>query len=413
MRIILLSQHFPPEVGAPQIRLYEVSKELIKRGHQVEVVTAFPHHPHGIIPDEYKGKFYQFEEYDGIPVHRSWIYPSPKGSFWRRLMSYFSFTFSAFYSMIKAKKTDVIICTSPPLFLGITGYLSSKFKRAKFVFNVADIWPESAVELGILKNQKFIKMAEKLESFLYKKAWKIATATEGIADYMLKKGKKEESVFLLPNGVNTETFKPRAQNTEWLQKLGFEGKKVFTFAGRIGYAQGLDSVIKAAKIVEQTNPEIRFLFIGDGPEKEELIQLKHSIQAENVVFHDSVPVTEMPNIFSITDFSIVSLRNIALFQGARPSKIFPALSSGVPVLYCGVGESAKLIEDSGSGIIATPEDEKDIAKKIVHCASLDEAAYSQYSQKGRDFVCREFSWSRIVDDLLENVQEFKKGREYE
>ncbi|MFG6495404.1 glycosyltransferase family 4 protein [Fictibacillus sp. UD] len=413
MRIILLSQHFPPEVGAPQIRLYEVSKELIKRGHQVEVVTAFPHHPHGIIPDEYKGKFYQFEEYEGIPVHRSWIYPSPKGSFWRRLMSYFSFTFSAFYSMVKAKKTDVIICTSPPLFLGITGYLSSKFKRAKFVFNVADIWPESAVELGILKNQKFIKMAEKLESFLYKKAWKIATATEGIADYMLKKGKKEESVFLLPNGVNTETFKPRDKNTDWLQKLGFEGKKVFTFAGRIGYAQGLDSVIKAAKIVESTNPEIRFLFIGDGPEKEELIQLKESIQAENVVFHDSVPVTEMPNIFSITDFSIVSLRNIALFQGARPSKIFPALASGVPVLYCGVGESAKLIEDSGSGIIATPEDEKDIAKKIIHCASLDEAAYSQYSKNGREFVCREFSWSRIVDDLLENVQEFKKGREYE
>ncbi|MBY6037084.1 glycosyltransferase family 4 protein [Fictibacillus nanhaiensis] len=413
MRITLLSQHFPPEVGAPQIRLYEVSKELIKRGHQVEVITAFPHHPHGIIPDEYKGKFYQYEEYEGIPVHRSWIYPSPKGAFWRRLVSYFSFTFSAFYSMLKAKKTDVIICTSPPLFLGITGYISAKLKRAKFVFNVADIWPESAVELGILKNEKFIKLAEKLEAFLYEKSWKIATATEGIADYMLKKGKERERVFLLPNGVNTETFKPREKNIDWLQKLDFEGKKVFTFAGRIGYAQGLDSVIKAAKLVEETNPEVRFLFIGDGPEKEELLKLREKIQADNVIFHDSVPVSEMPNIFSITDFSIVSLRNIALFQGARPSKIFPALASGVPVLYCGMGESAKLIEDNGSGIIATPEDEKDIAKKIRHCAKLDEVAYSHLSKNGREFVCREFSWGKIVDDLLENVQELKKGREYE
>jgi glycosyltransferase involved in cell wall biosynthesis len=413
MRIILLSQHFPPEVGAPQIRLYEVSKELMKRGHQVEVVTAFPNHPHGVIPDEYKGKFYQYEEYEGIPVHRSWIYPSPKGSFWRRLLSYFSFTFSAFYSMIKAKKTDVIICTSPPLFVGITGFLSSKFKRAKFVFNVADIWPESAVELGILKNKNFIKMAEKLEMFLYDRSWKIATATEGIADYMLKKGKEKDRVFLLPNGVNTETFKPREKNMEWVQKLGFEGKKVFTFAGRMGYAQGLQSVIKAAKIVEGTNPDIKFLFIGDGPEKEELVKLKESLQLNNVVFHDSVPVTEMPNIFSISDFSIVSLRNIALFQGARPSKIFPALASGVPVLYCGVGESAKLIEDNSSGIIATPEDEKDIAEKILHCASMDEATYNTFSVNGRDFVCREFSWARIVDDLLENVQDFKKSREYE
>jgi glycosyltransferase involved in cell wall biosynthesis len=413
MRIILLSQHFPPEVGAPQIRLYEVSKELIKRGHQVEVVTAFPHHPHGIIPDEYKGKFYQFEEYEGIPVHRSWIYPSPKGSFWRRLISYFSFTFSAFYSMLKAKKTDVIICTSPPLFLGITGYISSKLKRAKFVFNVADIWPESAVELGILKNKKFISMAEKLEEFLYKKAWKIATATEGIADYMLRKGKDRDRVFLLPNGVNTETFKPGERNKKWSLKLGFEGKKVFTFAGRMGYAQGLDSVIRAAKIVENKNPDVRILFIGDGPEKEELVKLKESLQADNVVFHESVPVKEMPNIFSITDFSVVSLRNIALFQGARPSKIFPALASGVPVLYCGVGESAKLIEDSGSGIIATPEDEQDIAEKILHCASMDEATYNTFSLNGRDFVCREFSWGRIVDDLLDNVQDYKKSREYE
>ncbi|MDR7073174.1 glycosyltransferase family 4 protein [Fictibacillus barbaricus] len=408
MRIILLSQHFPPEVGAPQIRLYEVSKELLKRGHEVEVITAFPHHPHGIIPDEYKGKFYQYEEYEGIPVHRSWIYPSPKGTFWRRLMSYFSFTFSAFYSMIKAKKTDVIICTSPPLFLGITGYISSKLKRAKFVFNVADIWPESAVELGILKNKKFISLAEKLEEFLYKKAWKIATATEGIADYMLKKGKKKEKVFLLPNGVNTETFQPGVKNEEWLRKLGFEGKKVFTFAGRMGYAQGLDSVIRAAKIVEETNPEIRFLFIGDGPEKEELVELKNSIQADNVIFHDSVPVTMMPDVFSISDFSIVSLRNIALFQGARPSKIFPALASGVPVLYCGVGESAKLIEDSGSGIIAAPEDDQDIAIKIIQCANLTNLEYEKYSLSGREFVCREFSWGRIVDDLLENIQDYKK-----
>ncbi|WHX40241.1 glycosyltransferase family 4 protein [Mesobacillus sp. AQ2] len=405
MRITFLSENFPPETGAPQIRLYEVSRELIKRGHEVEVLTAFPHHPDGIIPDEYKGKFYQFEHLDGIPVHRSWIYPSPKGSFWLRLISYFSFTFSAFYSVFKSQKTDVIICTSPPLFLGITGYFASKIKRAKFVFNVADIWPESAVELGILKNKTFIRMAEVLENWLYKKSWKIATATEGILEYMVKKGKKRENVFLLPNGVNTETFSPREANKDWLETLGFEGKKVFTFAGRVGYAQGLDSVLKAAKIVEGLNPDVRFLIIGDGPEKETLIKLKDDLKLTNLVFHDSVPVTEMPNVFSITDFSIVSLRNIELFKGARPSKIFPALASGVPVLYCGVGESAELIENNHCGIIAEPENPDDIANKILDCAAMDSQEYKQYSQSGRKFVEEFYSWKFIVDDLIKNIQD--------
>ena len=404
MRITFLSENFPPDTGAPQIRLYEVSRELIKRGYEVEVLTAFPHHPDGVIPDEYKGKFYQFEHYDGIPVHRSWIYPSPKGSFWLRLISYFSVTFSSFYSVFKSQKADVIICTSPPLFLGITGYFASKFKRAKFVFNVADIWPESAVELGILKNKSFIKMAEILENWLYKKSWKIAAATEGILEYMVKKGKKREQVFLLPNGVNTETFSPREPDEQWVKRLGFEGKKVFTFAGRIGYAQGIDSVLKAAKIVEGINSDVRFLIIGDGPEKENLIKLKAELNLTNLIFHDSVPVTDMPKVFSITDFSVVSLRNIELFKGARPSKIFPALSSGVPVLYCGAGESVELIEGNNCGIIAEPENSDDIAKKVIECAAMDENVYQEYAQSGRSFVVNYYSWKSIVDDLLKNIQ---------
>ncbi|WP_163099324.1 glycosyltransferase family 4 protein [Peribacillus alkalitolerans] len=409
MRITFLSENFPPETGAPQIRLYEVSRELIKRGYQVEVMTAFPHHPNGVIPPVYRGKFYQFEEYDGIPVHRSWIYPSPKGSFWKRLFSYFSFTLSAFYSVIKAKDTDVIICTSPPLFLGITGYFASKMKKAKFVFNVADIWPESAVELGLVTNKKFIKMAEILEQWLYKKSWKIATATEGIRDYMFRQGKNKEDVFLLPNGVNTETFSPQEPNQEWIDRLGFEGKKVFTFAGRIGYAQGLDSVLQAAKILQDENvDDAKFLIIGEGPEKEKLIELKEQLGLKNLIFHDAVPVSEMPTIFSFTDFSIVSLRNIELFKGARPSKIFPALASGVPVVYCGEGESAALISDHDCGIIAKPENPESIAEAFKNCLQLSHEEYHSLSASGRDWVEKEYSWKFIVDDLLLNISQEKE-----
>ncbi len=404
MRVTFLSENFPPETGAPQIRLYEISKELIRLGHDVEVITAFPHHPDGIIPDEYKGKFYEFEHYHDIPVHRTWIYPSPKGSFWKRLFSYFSFVFSSFYSVFKSQKTDVIICTSPPLFLGITGYFASKIKRAKFVFNVADIWPESAVELGILKNKTFIKMAQLLESWLYKRSWKIAAATEGIRDYLIGKGKKKERVFLLPNGVNTEVFSPSEPNTDWQQRLGFEGKKVFTFAGRIGYAQGLDAVLNAAKIVEKADPSIRFLIIGEGPEKEKLMKQKEELALSNLVFHKGVPVTEMPNVFSITDFSLVSLRKLDLFKGARPSKIFPALSSGVPVVYCGEGEGAALITDNNCGVAAEPENPEAIAEAVLQCSNMEKEEYDTLLNSGREFVLKEYSWKTIVDNLLENIE---------
>ncbi|WP_273832118.1 glycosyltransferase family 4 protein [Guptibacillus sedimenti] len=405
MNIILLSQHFPPEIGAPQIRLYEVSKELQKRGHQVEVITAFPHHPHGIIPEKYKGKFYEKEKYETISVHRSWIYPSPKGSFWRRLISYFSFTFSAFYSVVKAKKADVIICNSPPLFLGITGYIASKMKKAKFVFNIADIWPESAVELGIVKNKTFIRFAERLEMFLYRKSWKLAAATEGIQSYLINKGKSKSDVFLLPNGVNTESFQPEAPNEAWTNKLKLKDKTVFTFAGRLGYAQGLDSILKAAKIVQEKNSTIQFLLVGDGPEKQNLVDLSRELGLTNTLFHDSVPVTEMPKVFSITDYSIVSLRNLELFKGARPSKIFPALSTATPVLYCGAGESAQFLENEKCGIIAEPENVEDIAMKILESASLPEVEKKLLGNNGRQFVLREYSWQTIVDDLLLNLKQ--------
>lgn len=403
MRVIYLCQHFPPETGAPQIRVYEVSKELIKRGHQVEVITAFPHHPTGIIPEEYRGKFYLFEKWNEIPVHRSWIYPSPKGSFWKRLFSYFSFTFSAFYSIFKSKPTDVIICNSPPLFLGITGYIGAKIKRAKFVFNVADIWPQSAVELGILRNKLLIRLSERLEKFLYKKSWKIATATEGIKEYIINKGKDADDVFLLPNGVNTDEFVPRPKDSSLLRELDLHGKKVFMYAGTMGYAQGLDSVLNAANILKDKEPNIHFLFVGDGQEREKLLKMKEELELTNVTFVGQVPVSEMPKFFSIADFSIVSLRNIDLFKGARPSKIFPAISSGTPVLYCGSGESAEILEKYQCGVIAPPEDPQGIAEAVLKLSRISDEEYQQMAENGRKLALEQYSWKSIVTDLLKNI----------
>lgn len=403
MHIVYLCQHFPPETGAPQIRVYEVSKELIRQGHKAEVVTAFPHHPHGIIPESYAGKKYMFEQWEDIPVHRTWIYPSPKGVFWKRLVSYFSFTFSSFFGLMKTKNIDVIICNSPPLFLGITALIASRIKGAKFVFNVADIWPESAVKLGLVKNKFFIRLAEILENYLYKKSWKIAAATDGIESYMLEKGVKEEKVFLLPNGVNTNFFYPKEKNKEWLAKYGIEGKFIFSYGGNLGYAQGLEYILQAARSIQEVEPNIHFLIAGAGPEEANLQQLSQTLGLQNLSFLGHLPLSEMPELFSVTDVSIVPLRDLKLFEGARPSKIFPAAASGVPVLYCGRGESASIVTKNNIGLVAEPENTDAIVDVMLkfYGSSVDDL--QKMSNNGRDLAIKEYSWESIVKNLTHEL----------
>lgn len=404
MKIIYLCQHFPPETGAPQIRVYEVSKELQKQGHDIQVVTAFPHHPTGVIPDEYQGKKYEFEIYDGIPVHRTWIYPSEKGAFWKRLISYFSFTASSFYGLFKAGKVDVIICNSPPIFLGMTALISAKLKGAKFVFNVADIWPESAVKLGLVKNKFFIKLAEILESYLYKKSWKIACATDGIQDYMLQRDINPNKVFLLPNGVNTEFFSPQPKNENLVEKYNLENKFVFSYGGNLGYAQGLEYLLYAAKKVQEINPAIHLLIAGAGPEEQKLHELKSSLGLLNVDFLGHLPLSEMPKLFSVTDVSIVPLRDLKLFEGARPSKIFPAAASAVPVLYCGRGESADIITSNNMGLVAEPENADSIAHQMIAFSELEKEVLLDMGNSSREIAIEKYSWKRIVSEMLNHLQ---------
>ncbi|WP_313892619.1 glycosyltransferase family 4 protein [Psychrobacillus sp.] len=403
MKIVYLCQHFPPETGAPQIRVYEVSKELLAQGHDIQVVTAFPHHPHGIIPDEYKGKKYEFEKWDGIPVHRTWIYPSKKGTFWKRLVSYFSFTFSSFYGLMKAGKVDVIIVNSPPIFLGLTGLLSAKLKGAKFVFNVADVWPESAVKLGLVKNKFFIKLAEILESFLYKHSWKIAAATDGIKSYIINHSQPEEKVFVLPNGVNTTFFQPGEKNEEYVEKFDLKDKFVFAYGGNIGYAQGLEFILHAAKKMQETVPNAHFLIAGAGPEEQKLHRLAEELGLLNISFLGHLPLKEMPKLFSVTDVSIVPLRDLALFEGARPSKIFPAAASGVPVLYCGKGESAEIVTKNNIGLVALPENVDSIASSMYQFVEMNEVDRKAMQENGRNLAINEYSWGTIVADLLQNL----------
>lgn len=397
----MLTQYFPPESGAAQVRLKELAKGLQRNGHQVTVVTAFPNHPSGVIPPEYRGHWRMKDEVDGIPVWRTWIYPVQRGRFWKRLLNYFSFVFSSCWGLSKAGKQDLLFFESPPLFLGITALIYGGLTRTRIIMNISDLWPESAVALGLVNSQWMIKAAERLEKLLYRKAWKISCQTEGIQTSLVQRGVPKGKVTFLPNGVNLDLFAPRERDVAMATQLGIKSEDfVLIYAGTMGYAQGLESVLRAAELLK-AKTDIRFLFVGDGTEKPMLEALVKEKGLAKVSFVDFQPVQEMPRYFSLSSASIVPLKKNKLFEGARPSKMFPALGSAVPVIYSGEGEAAELVLASGGGVVVEPENSQALAQAILELK--DNPNRSAMGQQGRQFVKEHYTWSEIIQRWLKDL----------
>lgn len=395
MRFLILTQYFPPEVGAPQVRLLAMAKALQRRGHEVQVVTAMPNYPRGVVFPAYKGRWSFREEVDGVPVTRTWIYPSTGSRVVKRLLSYWSFTFSALWACLRVPKPHFIFVESPPLFLGVTAWMASVVRRAPYMINVSDLWPESAVSLGIVTNRALIAMAQRLERFCYRHAIKVCAVTEGIRE-TIAKTPGSAPVLLLPNGVDLHVFQ-RHENAR-IEGLD-EALAVFLFAGTHGYAQGLEVIVEAARRL-RARPEIRFVLVGDGPEKSRIEELARDLT--NVTFLDPVPVSSMPAIFSASRASIVPLRKLELFKGARPSKILPSLACETPVIYAGEGETVDLIESNQCGIAIRPECPEELADAVVKLAD-DPGLARLMGAQGRTLVSEKYSWESIVDRFLTEI----------
>jgi len=392
LRFLILTQYFPPEVGAPQVRLLAMAKELLRRGHDVDVVTAMPNYPRGEVFEGYRGKWLVREEVDGVPVTRTWIHAATGTNVLNRLLSYWSFTLSAVWGCVRVPKPDLVFVESPPLFLGMTACVVSRLRGAPYIFNVSDLWPESAVQLGIVTNHTLISFAGALERFCYRHARTVCAVTEGIRD-AIAKVPKSAPVVLLPNGVDVQTFRrlPDA-SPEGIDP----GKATFMFAGTHGYAQGLDVIVEAARRLV-TRSDIAFALIGDGPDKERVKGLAHLLP--NIRFLDPVPVSSMPAYFSACRASIVPLRKLDLFKGARPSKILPSLACETPVIYAGEGETAGLIDDKGCGISVPPECPEKLADAVVKLAD-DAGLARKMGARGRELVSAEYSWEGIIGRWL-------------
>ena len=401
MRFLIVTQYFSPEIGAPQIRLAALCRALSARHHEVEVVTAMPHHLVGRVFSEYRSKLYTKEVLGGITVHRTWVYAAT-GTGLKRLLNYLSFTLTCLVGLARSRRPDYLFIESPPLFLGLSGYLYATLRRVPIIFNVADLWPDSVRELGIVKDRRVLSVAEWLEKWMYAKSRFVNATTDGIKQALIeRKGVDNSKVLFLPNGADTSLFVPRERDLELITQLGLHGKQVVIYAGTHGVAQGLETLVDAAILLRNSN--VVFLFIGDGPRKSHLVERAELHGLNNAIFLGMKPVAEMPRFFSIAAASIVPLVQNELFKSARPSKIFTSLSAGVPVIFSGQGEAADLLLRNRAGLVVPPEDAQALAAAVVTMCQ-DHPLRSELSANGRKLALAEFDWDAITQRWLDALK---------
>jgi glycosyltransferase involved in cell wall biosynthesis len=377
----------------------------VQMGHQVTMLCEIPNHPSGIIPLEYRGKLLQRDQLDGIDIYRVWVKASQEKNFRNRMIFYFSFMTSATLAglFLTRGKYDLIYASSPPLFVGGAALALSFFKRIPLVFEVRDLWPESAVALGELSNPTAITLATRLEESCYRHASKIIVVTQGIRERLLSRGFANDKIVLIPNGASPGLFKFSGTDREKIRaELGLHGKFIAIFAGTHGLAYDLDTVMEAARIL-QGDPDIHFLLVGEGPQKAEAVARAESYHLTNLTMLPEQPRQLIPAFLSAADIALIPLRRIELFKGSLPVKMFDAWSCSRPVLLGVDGEARELMEDAKAGVFIPPEDTQALVSALQEMKN-DPVARAQMGENGREFTVQKYSRQAQAEKLAKLLE---------
>lgn len=404
MKLLILTQYYPPEIGAPQNRLHELAIRLKAAGMEVEVLTAMPNYPKMEIFEAYKDGKIGEETIDGIRVYRAGIYVSTSKGISSRLRNYFSFVYSSWKRGKKLGNYDYLMVESPPLFLGYSAMRLSRKLQARMIFNVSDLWPESAEKLGIVTNRRLLRLAYDLEARCYRKAHLITGQTNGIVSDIRTRF-PEKKVHWLPNGVDLTYYDPAiVQASGFREKNGFKpGDLVLFYGGILGHAQGLQLLVHAADKLRDL-PEVQIVLQGAGPEKDDLLALKASLGVKNIHFLEPVPKSGMPGILKEIDIAVVPLRKLELFEGAIPSKIFEALAMENPLLLGVDGEArTHFIQKADAGLFFEPENADDLVEKIRYFAA-NRSEIAAKGSNGRKYVMEHFNRNKIASDFYDLLQ---------
>lgn len=394
MRILFLSHYFPPEVNAPASRTYEHCKAWVRAGHEVTVVTCVPNHPRGKVYDGYRSRPWQRENHDEITVIRLWTFLTANEGFLKRSLNYLSFMCACVLAAPFLPKADVVLTTSPQFFNGLAGYPVSRMKRAPWVLEIRDLWPESVIAVGGMKPGPIVSFLESLELFAYRRAHAIVPVTDSFERYMVGKGISPAKIEVIKNGVDASVYRPFAGTNQMRSELGLEGKFVAAYFGTHGMAHKLETVLDAASLL-RGDPDIVFLLVGDGAERARILELRDARGLSNVMMLDQQPKARMPMLWDLAAVSVVHLKRSPLFKTVIPSKIFESLAMEKPIVLGVEGESAEIISKAGAGVCIEPENAQQLADAVLRLARDPELVRSM-GAKGRTFVMENFDRARLA-----------------
>lgn len=404
MRVLIVSQYFPPEVGAPQVRLAGMARALRRAGIDVEVVTALPNYPTGSIFPGYRRKMLVSEVFDDdIPVHRVWL-AAAQGSGFRRLLSFATFAALVPLALRRAQRPDVVFVNSSPLTFAPPALRAARRWGATPVLGISDLWPDGLVEIGSIKPGRILDLLLKLEAKMYREFAMMTPVTEGISDVLRRdKNVPESKLAFLPNGVDTGIFHPENAPAHLAGVTDHIGP-IFLFGGTMGYFQGLDVIIDAMELLRD-RPDIRFAFVGSGNERERIeAEVERRGLGDAIIFRDSVAPSVFAGVLPQACAGIVTLRDIEINRGARPGKTFPIMASGRPVIFSGEGEMAEMIAAADAGLVEQPGDPTALAEAMRHLADDEELA-NQLGRNGRSLTEDQFGWDALVASWLTRIRE--------
>lgn len=403
MRILFLSHYFPPEVNAPASRTWEHCRQWASDGNEVTVITCNPNHPRGVVYPGYRNSLFARENKDGIEIVRVWTYVTANEGFLKRTLNYVSFMISAIAAVPFVRKADVVITTSPQFFNGLAGYFASAIVRAPWVLEIRDLWPESIVAVGAIKNMAIIRALEWLEMFAYQNANAIVPVTDSFKRYMVEKGIPSEKIFVVKNGVDLSFYKKLQGDNPLRQDLGLRDRFVAAYFGTHGMAHHLETILEAASILRDRR-EIVFLMVGDGAEKARLRALRDEMKLENVIMLDQQPKDRMPMLWDLCDVSLVLLRKSDLFKTVIPSKIFESMGMRRPILLGVRGESAEIVQAAGAGFSIEPENARELANRLLEL-QRDPRRAREMGERGHEYVAEYFDRTNLARRFLELLKQ--------
>lgn len=400
MKILFLTDNFPPEVNAPASRTYDHCRRWVERGDDVTVITCAPNFPQGKVYDGYSNRLYQEEEINGIHVIRVWSYIVANKGFLKRTLDFISFSISSFIAGLFVK-SDVIIATSPQFFTALSGRTLSFWKHIPWIMEVRDLWPESIKTVGAMNDSPIIRYFEWQERRCYRSAKHIVVVTDSFKRKLIERGIASEKISVVKNGVDRNLFVSTAEKDKELnERLGLEEKKVIGYIGTHGMAHKLDFILDCASKLKASNPEYHFIFLGNGAEKDNLRKKKEELALDNVTMLDSVPKAEVRRYISLLDVCLINLRKSELFTTVIPSKIFENAAMEVPILMGVEGEAKEIVEGYDAGLCFEPENETDFIEKLHEICRPE---VHERLKAGCRKIAADFDRRNLADNMLEII----------